>query len=311
MFWACSQVKNDECENTKGENMQNLSKSAKIACMLVFSIILSTVVQASAFKGSIINEDLPVISTEKIVNKTSKQNTQKSTEKPKGKKAKDEKTKATEAPTEVATVPVTEPIEESATEEITEAPTEANTELPTFSVEIQFDEYSLGGTTGENNVIVAPTEAPTEWSQELQDCYDEQFELGYLIAIDNPDYNYSTNQIKLNEFDRKLACQIVFGEAGGEGFAGMCLVAQCLKDSMSFLGYSSIKEVQTKCKYDGWKEKYSEEAELAVSYIFDQNKSAIAHRIFYFYATNLVNSKWHETQNYILTYNKTRFFDEW
>ncbi len=289
--------------------MQHLSRCAKLAFVLAISIVLSTVIQTGAFKGDITVADTAVVSTEKIVNKTAKPDLQKSTKNPKGKSLKT--AKIPEVPTAEATEIATEPTTEAITELNTEAATVEVTEIPTFSVTIEYDPYNLGGTTGENSNRIIPTEAPTEWTQELQDCYDQQYELGYLIAIDNPDYSYSTNKIALNEIDRKLACQIVFGEAGGEGFAGMCLVAQCLKDSMNFLGYSSIEEVQTKCKYDGWKENYSAEAEQAVSYIFDQNKSAIAHRVFYFYATNLVSSDWHETQNYILTYNKTRFFDEW
>lgn len=295
--------------------MRHLARCAKVAFILVASMVMTTVVQTGAFKDVDMVDDTVFMSTEIIANKTAKPNLQIPTEQPTVKVVKTAKTKATEAPTEAVTQVVTEvPTEdptEVPTEAETESPTVEATELPTFSVVIEYDAYNLGGTTGGNDERVIPTEAPTEWTQELQDCYDKQYELGYLVAIDNPDYNYSTNKIALNEFDRKLACQIVFGEAGGEGFAGMCLVAQCLKDSMNFLGYKSIKEVQVNCKYDGWKENYSQEAELAVSYIFDQNKSAIAHRLIYFYATNLVSSKWHETQNYILTYNKTRFFDQW
>ena len=78
---------------------------------------------------------------------------------------------------------------------------------------------------------------------------------------------------------------------------------------MISLGYKSIKEVQEKCKYNGFSKEYSEDALRAVEYIFDQIQSAVSHRVLFFYATDLCTSKWHETQNHILTINKTRYFD--
>ena len=49
----------------------------------------------------------------------------------------------------------------------------------------------------------------------------------------------------------------------------------------------------------------------AVSYIFDENKDAVQHRIMYMYNPDMVQSAFHESQNYILTYQTVRFFDRW
>lgn len=304
--------------------MQNYSKYAKIALVLVFSILLTIVVQSGSYQQKIpVNTNSTKSASlgnmvEKTAVKNSKQSKEKPTEKSTAKKEKatekatKPKVKATEKPTEKATKPKVKATEKP-TEAITQAPTETVTQLVTvpateFVIDVTVQsENSLSSQPVLNN----PTEPPTEWSQELQDMYDAQYNAGYLVAIDNPDYGYCTGQVTLSEEDKKLACQIVYGEAGGEGFEGCCLVAQCLKDSMVFLGYNSIADVQKYCRYDGWQENYSQTAADAVNYIFDQNRSAVAHRILYFYATNLCTSKWHETQHYVLTRNNSRFFDMW
>ena len=232
--------------------------------------------------------------TVKATEKATKKATEKVTEKATVKAAE----KATEKAAEKATEKATKKPAKKITEKITQVPTEPSTEVSTVKV-------------SEKKDTVVPTEKSTQLTEELQNLYNEQYERGYLIPIDNPDYLYSTGQVILCEADKELACQIVMGEAGGEGFEGCCLVAQCLKDSMVFLNYNSIAEVQKKCRYDGFREEYSQTAKDAVEYIFDQNRSAVAHRILFFYATDLCTSEWHESQLYVLTRRNSKFFDMW
>ena len=47
----------------------------------------------------------------------------------------------------------------------------------------------------------------------------------------------------------------------------------------------------------------------AVKYILEGGHSAVQHRILYFYNPRLCESKWHESQDYLLTYKDVRFFD--
>lgn len=282
--------------------MKIFSKFAKVALVLACSLVFTTMVQSSA-----VNESYMLNTSEIQV----------------------------EAPTEPATYPIkrvtafensgmskksAKKYDKKITEKTVTKPTEPPTEPPTEAPTVPVDTTQIGAVNGElydgavlpeDATYQNPTDPPTEWSQELQDLYDSQYDAGYLVAIDKPDFNYSTLQVNLSDEDRKLACQIVYGEAGGEGFEQCCLVAQCLRDSMLSLGYTSIKDVQKYCKYDGWKENYSKTAEDAVNFVFDQNKSAIAHRVLFFYATNLCTSKWHETQNHVLTIGNSRFFDMW
>lgn len=280
--------------------MHRSAKIVRTAVVTAVSLFVTMFAQADIMNSG---EPLEKSVTTNVYEVTPKKTAKSSVEKPTEKSTEKSKQKPTEKSTEEATEPT-----EAPTEEITEAPTEAPTEFATMQVVTIVTSTSTSGDY--DYTLMNPTEPVTEWTQELQDLYDEQYNAGYLVAIDNPDYSYYPRlQINLSEEDKILACQIVQGEAGGEGYESCCVVAQCLKDSMISLGYKSIKEVQVNCKYDGWKEQYSEDALRAVEYIFDQNRSAIAHRVLFFYATNLCTSKWHETQNHILTINKTRYFD--
>lgn len=284
--------------------MRRSTKIARVAVVTAVSLFVTMFAQADIMSSAepvekSVKTNVYEVTAKKTAKSSVEKPTEKSTEKP------------TQKPTEKTTEDSTEPTE-APTEEITEAPTEAPTELATMQIirVVPEDVVKFSTLGAYDHTDVAPTEPATEWSQELQDLYDAQYDAGYLIAIDKPDYSYYPKlQINLSEEDKILACQIVQGEAGGEGYESCCLVAQCLKDSMISLGYKSIKEVQKYCKYDGWKEEYSDDAVRAVEYIFDQNQSAVAHRVLFFYATNLCTSKWHETQRYVVTVNKTRYFD--
>ncbi len=327
--------------------MSSYSKYAKAAMSLVVSLIVALVAEGAAVKDTMLvnvnsepsgvyekveekksrslSENRVDIKKEKAVEKATKKTVQKATEKATEKASQ----KATEKPTQKATEKATEkPTEkttqkdtEKATEKATVRATEKTTQKATkkaaekATVSDNKNEASSSGTSARKQLYpLAPTEEATEPEAEIvisSASADAQNDSGYLIPIANPDYGYSTGQVILSDADRKLACQIVYGEAGGEGFEGCCLVAQCLKDSMVFLGYNSIADVQKYCRYDGWQENYSQTAEDAVNYIFDQNKSAVAHRILFFYATNICTSEWHETQNHVLTRGNSKFFDMW
>ena len=254
--------------------------------------------------------------TQKATEKASEKATQKATEKATEKATQKATEKATEKATQKDTEKASEKAAQKATEKSAQKATEKATEKATQKATEKVTEKASFSETKAKAKAKLYAEAPTEeatYPEKIVTAASAniQYEAGYLIPVANPDYEYSTGQVTLSDADRKLACQIVYGEAGGEGFEGCCLVAQCLKDSMVFLGYNSMADVQKYCRYDGWQENYSQTAEDAVNYIFDQNRSAVAHRILFFYATNICKSEWHETQNHILTRGNSRFFDMW
>ena len=154
-------------------------------------------------------------------------------------------------------------------------------------------------------------ESNRTYSNPVQD-YDSgviMFQNG-LVNIENPDRNYQGVKLDVGN-ERGLLERIVMGEAGGEGFLGQALVAQCIRDALVYKDIDSVQDVITKMKYSGSLDKKpTEEVKRAVSYIFDEGKNAVQHRILYFYAPKIVKSKFHESQNYIYSHKGHKFFDE-
>lgn len=135
---------------------------------------------------------------------------------------------------------------------------------------------------------------------------------GYLLSIDNPDPNYVSRSVSLSAEDRYILERLVMGESGNQGFIGAALVAQTIRDTMVYDGYSSVEQVRTACGYYGSLDRAPNQDVLdAVSYIFDQGGAAVQHELRYFYAYKICSSPWHESQNHIVTYMDVKFFDRW
>lgn len=131
-----------------------------------------------------------------------------------------------------------------------------------------------------------------------------------LIAIDNPDEEYDGAIIELDQENRALLERIVMGEAGGEGVEGAALVAQCIHDTMIKDNNYDVASIISSYKYSGSLDKEpNNNAKEAVSIVFDQGGYAVKHRIIYFYAPGLVDSTWHESQNFVVEYGGHRVFD--
>lgn len=157
---------------------------------------------------------------------------------------------------------------------------------------------------GEKLKTLAP---PSEKSK------NKQLNAGYLIAIKNPDknYKYDGKAVEMTDKDLDIAQRLVMGEAGTMGFYGCCLVAQSIRDTYYYGHFKSINDVRIGYGYDGSiKHKPNEAAKKAVKYILKEGNSVIQHRILYFYNPRLCASKFHEKQEYLLTYKDVRFFDK-
>ncbi|HBE14964.1 MAG TPA: hypothetical protein DCY72_01775 [Ruminococcaceae bacterium] len=132
----------------------------------------------------------------------------------------------------------------------------------------------------------------------------------YLLDIANPDPSYVGYSVSLNDEDRDMAERILMGEAGGEGYIGMALVAQCIRDTYVNGSYSSIAQLlKVNGYYGSTSITPSQTAKDVVNYIFDQGGSAVQHNIRIFYATNMCSSSWHEAQDFVVQYNYVRFFN--
>ena len=124
--------------------------------------------------------------------------------------------------------------------------------------------------------------------------------------------DYNPKYVHLSKYDREKTERLVTGEAGVLGYEGCVLVAQTIRDSMNLTGTSSIDKIIKDYKYKGSTiNKATDDAVKAVSYVFDEGGYGVNHRILYFYAPNLKESKWHETQKYITRCGNMKFFDKW
>lgn len=129
----------------------------------------------------------------------------------------------------------------------------------------------------------------------------------YLINIQKPDSSYSPSKVELSAYDRAKLERLVMGEAGSMGYEGCALVAQAIRDAMNLSGSSSIDYIIDEYKYYAPTNiEPNADVKAAVSYIFDDNGSAVQHRIICFYTGE---SNWHETQNFIVSCGNVRFFD--
>ena len=208
------------------------------------------------------------------------------------------------------TVPVTQ-------EETTVAPTAKKTEKETKPTEPATEAETENTTEetsevekSESNVEVSEnsgySESHTDYQEESSNDYS--YNTGsYLIGISNPDYNYSPSPVSLSAYDRAKLERLVMGESGSMGYNGCALVAQCIRDAMNRSNTTSIDRIISEYQYYAPTNKEpNQTVKDAVSYIFDQNGSAVQHRILCFYTGS---SGWHETQNFIVGCGNVRFFD--
>lgn len=139
----------------------------------------------------------------------------------------------------------------------------------------------------------------------------DSIEQNYLFSIDNEDPDYEGTKVELSEEDRELLEKIVMSEAGTQGMEGAALVAQTFRDIMIYEEINSIAQIQKDYKYaKNIDTEPNQDVLDAVSYIFDEGKSAVRHKIYFFYAPKRCKSKFHESQNFVIEYMEHRFFSE-
>lgn len=205
--------------------------------------------------------------------------------------------------------------EESTVAQTTEK-TEPSTQKPTQKATAKKAAETTRSTKSTKATKASTTAKKVVWATAIPPKgsvdYKSQWNAGYLVAIDNPDKTYACGQVTLSDYDRDLLERLCMGEFGSGGFVGASLIAQAVKNAMCFDGYRSVQSVIDNCHYTGsTKIAANNSCKQAVQYIFDQNHDAVQHRLMYMYNPELVESSFHESQNYILTYQSVRFFDRW
>lgn len=113
----------------------------------------------------------------------------------------------------------------------------------------------------------------------------------------------------ITDEERYELAAVVMAEAGGEPFAGMVAVAQCMLQACEDDGIRPL-EVVERYKYSTRRPTPSCEALAAVGAVFDFGHVAVNEPIKYFYAPRLASGEWHESQVYVMTINNHKFFKE-
>lgn len=198
------------------------------------------------------------------------------------------------------TVIPTSPPTTKPTVKSTEPPTEKPTEKP---VEVEAEEDV--DSEPEKDTYIAPD--PTD---QAPNPVTGLLAAHHLIDIDNPDPDYVPTEITLSDYDREQAARVIMGEVGGAGYGSACLVAQCLRDTMVYEGFTSIDQVISEYQYYGFNSNPDEDCYVALDYVFGGGM-AVEHRILYFYAPSQGASAWHESQNLVVDFRGMRFFDTW
>lgn len=197
----------------------------------------------------------------------------------------------------------------------TEAPTEAKAATAAQNSQQTSADASAQSSASSASSESSASSADSSYASDNED-YSESNAISasgsgdYLLDIDNPDPNYVGYSVSLNDEDRDMTGRILMGEAGGEGFIGMALVAQCIRDTYINGSYSSIAELlRVNGYYGSTSMAPSDTAMEVVNYIFDQGGSAVQHDIRIFYASDMCSSAWHEAQEFVVQYNYVRFFN--
>lgn len=117
-----------------------------------------------------------------------------------------------------------------------------------------------------------------------------------------------TTMYLLTEEETALVCEIVYAEAGNQGFYGQVLVAQCIRNACEIDGIRPAEAIEI-FQYAKPKANPPEEVKKAVTAVFDENYKITELPILYFYSTaGGFVSNWHETQDYVLTHKDHKFF---
>lgn len=111
----------------------------------------------------------------------------------------------------------------------------------------------------------------------------------------------------LTDEERRIAERMVMGEAGAESYEGQVLVAQCILNACLLEGWQP-SQVRVNYRYAGWHDEPSQSVKDAVSAVFDHGFEIVSEPIVYFYAPKLCQSKWHESQTWVITEGGHKFF---
>ena len=191
----------------------------------------------------------------------------------------------------------------------------SKTEEKTTSSKSSSSKSSASSSSSASSLSVSYYDDDDDYDYDSYDDYDydddDDYNYGYsggvILDIDNADPSYSPSRVSLSSYDRAKLERLVMGEGGDLGYLGAALVAQAIRDAMNRSNTNSIDQIISQYQYSGSTSmEPNSDVREAVSFIFDQNGSAVQHRVLIFYTGS---SAWHETQTFIAQVGSERFFD--
>ena len=119
----------------------------------------------------------------------------------------------------------------------------------------------------------------------------------------------SAEKAGLTAAERDEVERVVMAEAGAEPYIGQMAVAQCILNACEQEN-ARPAEIVKRYGYTDKRPEPSYKVKSAVSDVFDDGNVATDAEILYFYAPELCQSIWHESQTYVCTIGGHRFFEE-
>lgn len=132
-----------------------------------------------------------------------------------------------------------------------------------------------------------------------------------MPEVDVSEMETTTPRYALTDAERDIVERVVMAEAAGEGFDGQRLVAQCILNTAEAMDLRPDAVVLAPNQYASPAAEASQEVKDAVSAVFDDGDMVTDEPIRWFYAPRYVDSAWHESKRYVLTYQNHKFFAEW
>ena len=132
-----------------------------------------------------------------------------------------------------------------------------------------------------------------------------------MLEVDVSEMETTATRYGLTDAERDIVERVVMAEAGGEGFDGQRLVAQCILNTAEAMDLRPDEVVTAPNQYASPANEASQEVKEAVSAVFDDGDMVTDEPIRWFYAPRYVDSAWHKSKRYVLTYQNHKFFAEW
>ena len=140
-----------------------------------------------------------------------------------------------------------------------------------------------------------------------QDNADLLFALLMFLLLSLFVFAVSADALDLSPSERSEVASVVYAEAGGEDETAMQMIAQCILRGCEREGMEP-SELFKAYRYATWRPEPSEAAYAAVDAVFEDGARPIEGEPLYFYAADLVDSEWHEKQEFMIEYRGIRFF---